>query len=356
MTALMISTDRQAFEVGGAVRRRLVSYGDLVDKLEVIIFAKKTLGFRPVEVSERVSLYPTNSLTQIGYLLSAYKLGRNLPRPDLITCQDPFETGLVGLILAWRFKSRLEIQIHTDLFSPAFAEQSWLNKLRVGLAKLILPRADQVRVVSQRIKNSLVGAGLVLKSEPIILPIFSDSLDFQPVPNVDLHQAYPQFDKIILAAGRFTVEKRFDLAIKAFAILARDDSGAGLIIAGDGPLKDKLKSLVKRLKLGKRVVFLGWVNNLSGLYKSADAFILTSAYEGYGLVLVDAAAVGLPIVSTDVGVARESGATIAVATPEGLAQGLKIALKRGFNPNPRDLPIVSREEYLAALKQAWTGR
>ena len=95
----MISTDRKAFEVNSAVRERLIEYGELVSKLAVIIFVKQNLGFRSVQISAKTSLQPTNSRTRWSYILTAYRLGKILPRPDLITAQDPFETGLVGWYL-----------------------------------------------------------------------------------------------------------------------------------------------------------------------------------------------------------------------------------------------------------------
>ncbi|TSC66859.1 MAG: glycosyltransferase [Parcubacteria group bacterium Gr01-1014_72] len=105
--------------------------------------------------------------------------------------------------------------------------------------------------------------------------------------------------------ARLAPEKNIPLALKVIQKVAAKYPRTGLVIIGDGPLLSSLRLTAKSLQLEAYVVFAGAQSDVSSLYKTADAFLVTSLYEGYGLALVEASAAGLPIVTTDVGVARE---------------------------------------------------
>jgi glycosyltransferase involved in cell wall biosynthesis len=88
-----------------------------------------------------------------------------------------------------------------------------------------------------------------------------------------------------------------------------------------------LRALSRSLGIEKQVVFAGWVNNLMAYYGIADVVLCTSQYEGYGLALVEAHQAGRPIVSTDVGVARELGASIVEHQPRAIAEAVIATLR-----------------------------
>ncbi len=304
---LMISTDRLIFHTGSDVRRRLLDYGALFAEIHVIVFSNKKLGHHEEQLTDNVFLYPTNSLNRLFYIWQAIKIGLTLLGRKgnwVITSQDPFETGVVALWFKWKKKIQWQAQIHTDFLSPFFAQESWLNWLRVRLAGFLLPRADKIRVVSLRIKKSL--ADWNLKTEPVVLPIFvSPKTEVVCSPAMDLHNKYPQFSFVILMASRLTVEKNFRLAIDAFAEVALDRKNVGLVIVGQGPEKEHLKSLAKTFRAGDQVIFEDWQSNLDCYYKTADLFMLTSNYEGYGRTIIEASLVGCPVLSTDAGLVGE---------------------------------------------------
>lgn len=103
----------------------------------------------------------------------------------------------------------------------------------------------------------------------------------------------------ILGAGRLVHQKGFDLLIRAFGLIAAGTPQLRLVIAGNGPEEPQLRQLVADLGLASRVLFLGAVENLPAVMRSAEAFVLSSRYEGFPNVLLEALASGLPIVSTD---------------------------------------------------------
>lgn len=313
------------------VSLRIAEYQKLVDRLEVVLVTKenyfKLFSFRP-----------------------SFKV-------DLITSQDPFETGLLGWYLSWRLAARLELQIHTDFMSPYFAKESWKNFLRVWLAKFLLTRADCVRVVSKRIADS-IGRGSTT------IPVFRQPPD-RSGDGVNLRKMYPQFSFIVFMASRFSREKNISLALVALAKVVKDHKDIGLVIAGEGPAREELKHGARVFGVEKNVIFLPWMSDLSPLYKSADVFLLTSNYEGYGLALLEASAAGCPIITTDVGLVgeiftREECIVVPVGSAEKITQAI-IQLKK--MPQLREAlrlrsgEVVSRlpakEELLERQKLAW---
>ncbi|MGB2580752.1 MAG: glycosyltransferase, partial [Minisyncoccia bacterium] len=216
MRVLVISSDRKVFEKGSAVRSRLLDYGRLADELHVIVFAKKALGFQDEVIQPNIFLYSTNSLGKFFHIphaiLCALKLKRRGVAIDVVTTQDPFEAGLAGYIIARILKARLHIQIHTDVMSSYFAHESILNQARVILAKFLIPHANAIRVVSERIKNSLSTFN-IQHSIITVLPILTETKNRPHA--FDLKKKYPQFDFHILVASRLSREKNIGSAVES---------------------------------------------------------------------------------------------------------------------------------------------
>lgn len=322
MRILMISSDKKILEKGSAVRWRMMGYGSVLDELHIIVFTLKSPKSGTLNLTGNVWVYPTNSYSHWLYIFDAIKTGRriigNSRNEIIVSCQDPFEAGFVGWIFKIRFKLRLQLQAHTDFLSKHFAH-GVLNKVRVHLARFLLPRADCVRVVSRRIKNSITSKMEIPDSKFQVLPIFVDVekiYDTEPIS--DLHKKYPQFEFIVLLASRLTYEKNIRLALKALRQVVRRYRRVGLVIVGDGPLKKDLQLKARKWGLEKNVIFEPWTEDISSYYKTADMFLLTSDYEGYGRTLIEAAVAGCPIVATNVGIIGEvfsHGETALVCDP-----------------------------------------
>ncbi|MFA6536505.1 MAG: glycosyltransferase [Candidatus Paceibacterota bacterium] len=313
---LMISTDRKIFDNNSLVRERMIEYGSIFDELNIVVLTKRgeAIGQLPVHLSPKVRVFATESAGRLSAIKDAFKVGMQIldSATDLnfwvITTQDPFETGLVGRKLKRVFKLPLQIQVHTDLLNIHFAHDP-LNNLRFIVARQVLKSADSLRVVSERIKRSLVNDyRFAIPAEKIsVLPIFIDLEKIRSLPvSVDLHKKYPQFGKIVLIASRLTKEKNLFFALKVFRRLLKETPEAGLVIVGDGPKRLKLEKKAKSWGIADRVKFEGWQDNLVSYYKTADTFLSTSFYEGFGLTIVEAIALGLPVVSSNVGIASQA--------------------------------------------------
>ncbi|AKM83795.1 TPA: hypothetical protein DCZ46_00445 [Candidatus Campbellbacteria bacterium] len=380
MKILMISTDRKILERDSAVRQRVVQYGKLVDELNIVIFNSSTRVASSKYQVERilgtnVTLYPTNSRNRWFYIFDAIKISKEIfesrewkVEGNLVTTQDVFETGFVGWWIAKKTGAKLHLQIHTDFLSKYFIKESFLNRVRVCLAKFLLPKADGVRVVSERISQSLKTKNYKLKTEPIVLPIFVDIKNYEnKIPAFDLHKKYPQFDFIILMTCRLEKEKNISMAIKVMKKIIKKHPKAGLVIVGDGSLKRKLELSAIGYKLSASIIFEGWQKDLFSYYKTADLFLFTSNYEGYGMSLIEASASGCPILTTDVGlvggVLKEGDIKVCktgdkdcfVAEIKKLLKDKLLLCDMSIKARKRieENVIKDKQEYLNKMKEDW---
>lgn len=322
MKLLSISTDRKIFEKGSAVALRQVEYAKNYEEMHIIVFSDK--NYSEISISSNIWVYPTRSINRWMYIFDALKLGRFIVdkrKIDNITCQDPFETGIVGALIKSRHDVKLEIQIHTDLGNENFKRFSKLNFIRVFISKFVLPRADHVRVVSNRIKDYVKKFINETKIEIRPIKVDIDKIKNTPI-TIDLHKKYPQFEKIVLMASRIEKEKNIDMAIRAFSRLNKMRQNVGLIIVGSGKEKHYLINLAKKLNISNSVIFEDWNNDIVSYYKTCDIFLLTSWYEGYGMSLVEAQACGTKVVSTDVGIAKELSIKTVKYDEDSIAWGI----------------------------------
>jgi glycosyltransferase involved in cell wall biosynthesis len=105
---------------------------------------------------------------------------------------------------------------------------------------------------------------------------------------------------LLVAVARLGTEKRLDHAIRAFAIASKEVSGARFDIYGSGAELGRLKSLTDELGISDRVRFGGFTDRPLEIFAGAEAMVLTSWYEGWGLVLNEAMGVGTPVVAYDI--------------------------------------------------------
>ena len=103
----------------------------------------------------------------------------------------------------------------------------------------------------------------------------------------------------IVTAGRLSREKRQDMLINAYYSIADRHNDTKLVIYGEGPEKANLERLIEKLNLEGRVILAGATENIIEKIRSARLFVFSSAYEGMPNALIEAMAVGLPVISTD---------------------------------------------------------
>lgn len=147
--------------------------------------------------------------------------------------------------------------------------------------------------VSKGVENDLLDFGIKPKSVQTIYNPF----DFTDIQNQAEKYQVDEKDYIIYV-GRFSQEKLHDILIKAYK---KSDIGQKLLLFGDdnNPTGKEIRQLVADLDLTDRVIFKGFNPNPFPYIKNAKCLVLSSDYEGFGMVLVEALVLGVPVVSTD---------------------------------------------------------
>jgi glycosyltransferase involved in cell wall biosynthesis len=166
-----------------------------------------------------------------------------------------------------------------------------------SLIKRLYPKATQISAISYGVKESLLSFGICDSKIKVIYnpqPIKKIRKLATEAPAVELCPDR----KSIITVGRLVDEKDHVTLIRAFEKV-RKRIKSRLYIIGDGPNREKLESLAESLDVADDVIFLGWQSNPFAILKQAELFILSSHFEGFGNVIVEAMVCGLPIVSTD---------------------------------------------------------
>lgn len=382
LKVLMIGSDRKLFEEGSAVSERIKEYGRLVGELHIVVFTTSAhhSKFPPEEragkiqnselkLSDNVWVYPTVSLSRWFYIFDATRLGRKLifekgfiRGRSIITTQDPFECGLAGLLVKRKWRLPLEVQLHTDPFSPYFS--GVLNWIRKIIAKRVLRSADGIRVVSEHLKQAI--STYNPSASISVLPIYIDRERIENAQiSFDLHARFG-WKFIMLSVARLTPEKNLGLAIRVLALARKSFPDIGLVVVGAGSEGAKLKLLAWKLGLSHNVAFVGWQNDLASYYKTANIFIQTSRFEGYGMALVEAGLSGLPVITTPVGLGAELehgrdayvydsdkpepfvAGVLDLITHNHKRENLKVNLKKTIEDK-----LLSKESYLAKMRENW---
>jgi glycosyltransferase involved in cell wall biosynthesis len=115
----------------------------------------------------------------------------------------------------------------------------------------------------------------------------------------------PQTSFVFLAAGRLEPQKNFQLLLPAFLLVKREVKDAVLVIAGEGPLNGLLSKLSNQLGIVQSVILAGRRDDMPDLMAMCNCFVLSSDFEGFGLVVAEAMAMEKPVIATDCGGVRE---------------------------------------------------
>ncbi|HVO42003.1 MAG TPA: glycosyltransferase [Aggregatilineales bacterium] len=330
MNVLMISMDASLLtdSIGNA-RTRHEFYAEQLGHLSLAVCTRRNL---PAYESPRVAARPTRSRSTLHYLIDGYRLGLAFHQEcpvDVIAAQDPFLTALIGLTLRWRLHVPLIIQDHSCVVdNPHFAAEQPRNRLLQRLARWTLRRADAIRAVNTGERRACLRHGI--PSERVcVIPVAPALAQFSPADNI------PD-PPTALWVGRVVAFKNVPLLLRAFARVHAALPHARLILAASveqDAARDHLLAHIRSLGL-EGVVEPRWSVahvDLPALHHQATVYAHASNYEGFGLVLAEAAASRLPAVTTDTDGARdividgETGLIVPVGDEAALA-GALIAL------------------------------
>jgi glycosyltransferase involved in cell wall biosynthesis len=297
MRIMLLST---SMGMGGADKQLLCAARELRSRgYEVLIISLTSLG--PMGLEARSAGIPTESL----------EMRRGMPDPRGLV-------RLVRLVRGWRPDVLHSHMVHANLMARVLrlfvrvpAMVSTIHNIYEGGALLMAAYrltnnlVDQMTIISEAAADRFVSEGIVPRELLRLIPNGVDVDHFQNVPasaRASLRRSLglePGF--VWLAVGRFETAKDYPNMLRGFAKVREQQPEAVLLLAGSGSLQEETEALAQTLIVGTGVRFLGAWNDVRELMSAADGYVMSSAWEGMPVVLLEAAAAGLPIVATSVG-------------------------------------------------------
>ncbi len=286
---------------------------------------------RLVSLGDRRLLLSLTAL--IGYL--------RRERPTaLLAAMDDVNVAVLWTRWLAGVATRVIVSAHNTLSLESQNTTQIKRRLTPYLVRWFYPWADAIVSVSQGVAEDLAQVtGLPLERIQVIYnPIVTPELLEKATEQV----AHPWFglgeSPVILGVGRLTQQKDFPTLIRAFSLVQQSYS-ARLMILGEGEEQTCLETLVQELGLEEVVALPGFVANPYTYMAQASVCVLSSAWEGFGNILVEAMAVGTPVVSTSCksGPAEilengQYGQLVAVGDVESLAEAIISTLEKPIDP------------------------
>jgi 1,2-diacylglycerol 3-alpha-glucosyltransferase len=246
-----------------------------------------------------VALFPYNSIFKLNEL-----------KIDIIHTQTPMVMGFAGLMAAKMLGCPLVGSYHTLVTNKPIVDEYYpknkhLKKLAktsmLRYLKFFYDRCDAVIAPTDTVGKMLGRARI---SRVSVVPNSIDTSIFnRKVSGGAMRRALGLKDKdrAILYLGRLSKEKKIEVLLSAARVLMEKDSKVKLVIGGTGPAESHYKSMAKKLGIMDSTQFVGFVDKskLPQTYAAADVVCLPSTFETQGIVLIEAMAVGTPVVGAD---------------------------------------------------------
>ena len=285
---------------GGAERVMLnLANGFVEQNLEVDLILVRKYGPYVSQINPKVKLINLQgkSLLKSIPLLVKY-LKQEQPTILLSALEDTNIVAILGKILAG-INTKIIVTVHNTLSQ----ESSHATNLKRKFVPYFVPwfylGADAIVAVSSGVGQDLVKLGVSEKKITVIYnPIIT--LDYKEKLQQNFEHLWVSSSQvpIILGVGRLNQQKDFSTLIKAFAKV-RQSIPARLMILGEGEQREELELLVKKLDLTEDLALPGFVDNPYIYMRRAKLLVLSSAWEGFGNVLVEAMGAETPVVSTN---------------------------------------------------------
>jgi glycosyltransferase involved in cell wall biosynthesis len=208
-----------------------------------------------------------------------------------------FYTGILG-----RFAARLAgvpVVVHS-LFRLFYRVQPLIERIFSGITSQF--------VVDSYAVQELVSMRCGISKDHI--RVIYDGIDFAALDSEELHDVREELGLqearyVVGIVAHLNAAKGHALYLQAFTRVLEEFPGTWLLIVGDGPLRQQLEAACDALNIGHRVLFLGYRSDIASVLTSLDILVLPSTWEGFGIVQAEAMYLGVPVVGTNNGGARE---------------------------------------------------
>jgi phosphatidyl-myo-inositol dimannoside synthase len=274
---------------------------------------------------------------------------------------DAIVCGHINLLPAAFLARRLMQPFPSGLRPPIIlvihGVDAW-QPTRSAFSNRLAARADFFIAVSNLTKERFVSWSKADVRRGLILPNCVDLARLAPGPKpAALLKRYGLEERLVLLTlGRLAAAERykgFDEVLEVLPVLAKKIPNLSYVIAGDGPDKSRLQAKAAALGVAERVVFTGHVSDLEKAdhYRLADAYVMPSRGEGFGIVFLEAMACGIPVIGSRVDGSREAlrngelGALVDPSNSEEIMTAIETSLRKPRGSVPPGLEYFSQQQF-----------
>jgi L-malate glycosyltransferase len=311
---------------------------DKVDDVDVV----RIKGFYYLPPSPNTDYYGWIKCGQVAFRKYVEKYGR----PDIIHAHNAMNAGLLAQVLKKHFNIPYILTEHSSYY--------YQDLVPVKLYKRIseaIENAAEYLVVSPRLGQILVEKlGEVASRASWVPNVMPPFFEFDSAVLSKENKENNVFT--FLSVGNLLPIKGHEFLIRAVAEICATNNNVSLRIIGDGPLRPDLEALVLALSIETQVVFLGEVDSkiIKSEMLNADALVLPSLFETFGVVLIEAMACGLPVISSACGgpeviIDEGSGILVEPGDISALVRGLNWALKNVRKMDPAKIRESAIERF-----------
>lgn len=290
--------------------------------------------------SRKVLLDPEDRMIRYRAMINLMPIlrGRGI---ELVHIHTPFVAHYAGLKIARKLAVPVVESYHTFFEEYLYnyirwIPRNWLKRAARFFSKNQCNAVDALVVPSSPMRDALQTYGVT--TEMHIIPTGLNLEAFRTPPSSDFRSQLSIRDDqpLLLYVGRVAMEKNIDFLVDVMPFVLEESPDAVLVIAGEGPAEHHLKRKVSDMGLQSCVKFAGYMRRdgaLQDAYRAADLFVFASRTETQGLVLLEALALGTPVVALGVMgtldvLKPEGGCVIAPENPSGFAEAINQTLNQ----------------------------
>ena len=288
-------------------------------KVEVICYAdekgeEKVDGYQVTKIDRSKPIF----FRYLDYFLQLLKIGKSV---DLIYAMGPVSAGLPVMLACKFLKKKYLVKVVGDYAweqgrnrfgvidgIDEFQDKKYSLKVEIFrfIQRRVVRNAEKVITPSYYLQDLVEGWGVNKKNIKVIY----NAVNLSDVSIIDKLTAQDNIrihGKIVFSIARLVPWKGFEMLINIWSKILKQDKNLKLVIAGDGPEKEKLENLIREKHLEKKVFLVGRIEHkkLFSYFSASDIFILNSGYEGLSHVLIEAFAYHKPVIASNKGGNKE---------------------------------------------------
>jgi glycosyltransferase involved in cell wall biosynthesis len=252
------------------------------------------------EIPEDVTIIDLNKRGRMDFFRLVAQLAKHIAReaPSLIVSSLTY-TNYLTLLSRFLSGKSIPVILSDQNTLSILLKHERLYPLKKIIIKLLYPHADRIIANSEGVKEDLLN---FLPLDPDKILLIYNSIDIATIDKLTKEEVeHPWFQDeipVLIACGRLTRQKNYPLLIKTFAKV-QEATRAKLLILGEGEELRALEKLACTLGVRDKVSFLGFQKNPFKFMARGTIFVLSSSWEGFANVIIEAIACGVPVISTD---------------------------------------------------------